>query len=173
MGQKGAKYLYYISRNLHEEYTGNCLSFESLSQMTLQRKYKLSHNFGSRFDFDLRGFCTAIFLEGVLEDIYTWNFISKWNSSRAKIIPVYGEMALTIKSRMSFRVNPLSIFAWISRNSMLETGVKSEFEWLRRDWNPQPLSSNSNVHKLNGWVFVYKLSCCGFMSLTVYTFLLR
>ena len=48
-----------------------------------------------------------------------------------------------------------------------------KFEWLRRDWNPQPLSSNSNVHKLNGWVFVYKLSCCGFMSLTVYTFLLR
>ena len=129
LGQKGAKYLYYISRNLDEEYTGNCLSFESLSKMTLQRKYKLWHNFGSRFDFDLRGFFQAIFLEGVLEDINTWNFISKWISSRAKIIPVYGEMALTIMSRMSFRVNPLYIFAWISRNSLLETGVKSEI-WV-------------------------------------------
>ena len=50
-----------------------------------------------------------------------------------------------IMSRRRFRVNPHSIVAWMSRNSLLETGPKSEV-WL------------------NGWVFVYELSGCGFES---------
>ena len=35
-------------------YTENCRSSESLSKMTSQIEYKNWHNFGSRFDFDLR-----------------------------------------------------------------------------------------------------------------------
>ena len=35
---------------------------------------------------------------------------------------------ILIMSRTRFRVNPHSIVAWISRNSLLETGAKSEVE---------------------------------------------
>ena len=34
--------------------------------------------------------------DDIIEDAYTWNFISRWNSSRDEIIPVYGEMSLTV-----------------------------------------------------------------------------
>ena len=43
----------------------------------------------------------------------------------------------------TFRVNPHYIVAWISRNSLLKAGTKSE-AWL------------------NGWVFLYKISGSGF-----------
>ena len=52
-------------------------------------------------------------------------------------------------SRTRFRVNPHSIVAWMSRNFLLEAGAKSEVIWPA--W-------------LNGWVFVYELSGCGFES---------
>ena len=44
-----------------------------------------------------------------------------------------------------------------------------KFKWRQWDWNPQPLSlltKNLTIWPvwLNGWVFVYKLSGCGFKS---------
>ena len=53
-----------------------------------------------------------------------------------------------IISRAHFRVNPHPIFAWMSRNSLLETGTISEV------WP-------------NGWVFVYKLSGIGLSPVAV------
>ena len=38
-----------------------------------------------------------------------------------------------------FRVNLHSIVAWMSWNSLFETGAISEFKWLQRDSNPKPL----------------------------------
>ena len=38
----------------------------------------------------------SVVLLSVLEGVYTWNFIPGWNSSWAEIIPVYGEMSLTV-----------------------------------------------------------------------------
>ena len=46
-----------------------------------------------------------------------------------------------ITSRTRFRVNPHSVVAWMSRNSLLKTGAKLKFKWLQLDSNPQPLSS--------------------------------
>ena len=46
--------------------------------------------FTNKIQKQLHGF--VLFLEGV----YTWNFIPGWNSSRDEIIPVYGEMSLTV-----------------------------------------------------------------------------
>ena len=60
----------------------------------------------------------------------------------------YGKFSLyiLIMSRTRFRVNPDSIFTWMSRNSLLKTGAKSEvFKWLQLDSNPQPLSSQTNT----------------------------
>ena len=42
-----------------------CRSSESFSKVTSQIKYKIWHNFGSRFDFDLWFFLKVIFLEGI------------------------------------------------------------------------------------------------------------
>ena len=43
-----------------------------------------------------------------------------------------------------------------------------KFKWQQRDSNPQPLSSYTKTESwsvwLNGWVFVYELSGCGFES---------
>ena len=32
----------------------------------------------------------------IMEGVYTWNFIPLWNSSRDEIVPVYGEVSLTV-----------------------------------------------------------------------------
>ena len=41
------------------------------------------------------------------------------------------------------------------------------FKWLKLDWNPEPLTSQTNTQPFgqlwpNGWVFVYELSASGF-----------
>ena len=82
-----------------------------------------------------------------------------------------------IISRPCFRVNPHSIFAWMSRNSLLETGVISEVWVTAKGLEPTTkcsqmyctykYSQHSSVIWLvwlNGWVFIYKLSGCGFES---------
>ena len=46
-----------------------------------------------------------------------------------------------------FRVNAHSIFAWLSRNSLLKTGWHLNFKWLKQDLNPQPLSSKTNTQQ--------------------------
>ena len=66
-----------------------------------------------------------------------------------------------------FRMNLRSIVAWISRSSLLETWRYLKLKWLQRDLNPQQLSSQRNTQGpvlVNGWVFVYNLSGCGFES---------
>ena len=50
-----------------------------------------------------------------------------------------------VMSHMCFRVNPHSIVAWMSRNSLLEAGAKSEVERLKLNSNPQPFSSLTNT----------------------------
>ena len=89
-----------------------------------------------------------------------------------------------IMSRTHFRVNPLSIIAWMSRNSLLKAGVKSKFKWLQlergftlkrvrdiRTCNQMQRTDKYSQHSsiiwpvwLNGWVFLYELSGCGFES---------
>ena len=54
-------------------------------------------------------------------------------------------------SHTCFRVNPHSIVAWMSRNSLLKAGAKSEGEVTADVWP-------------NGWVFVWELSGSGFES---------
>ena len=58
-----------------------------------------------------------------------------------------------IMPRTHFRVNLHSTVAWISKNSLLESDAILKFNWLQ--WDPV---------WLNGWVFVYELSGCGFES---------
>ena len=99
-------------------------------------------------------------------------------------------------SRTRFRVNPHSIVAWMSRNSLLEAGAKSEVfapasnkEFLDiqatiecgftlkrvrdmiRTYSQMHRTEKYSQHSsiilsvwLNGWVFVYELSGCGFES---------
>ena len=55
-----------------------------------------------------------------------------------------------VMSRTRIRVNPHSIVAWTSRNSLLEAGAKSEVYMT--------------ASGLDGWVFVYELSGSGFKS---------
>ena len=93
-------------------------------------------------------------------------------------------LCVLIMSRMRFRVNPHSIDTWMSRNSLLETGV---CETRTCAWNAYAyvkrirdmIRTRSQMHRtdknsqhssiiwpfwLNGWVFVYELSGCGFES---------
>ena len=95
-----------------------------------------------------------------------------------------------------FRLNPHSVVAWMSRNSLLEAGAKSEgevtatgFEFLDIQATTEcgfslkhvrdMIKTYSQMHRtdkysqhssiiwpawLNGWVFVYELSGCGFES---------
>ena len=52
-----------------------------------------------------------------------------------------------ITSHMHFRVNLHSAVDWMSRNSLLETGERSENQVTATRLNPQPLSSvNQNEH---------------------------
>ena len=54
-----------------------------------------------------------------------------------------------VMSRTRFRVNPYSVVAWMSRNSLLEAGAKSEVRF-RSSVGP------------NGSVFFYELNASGF-----------
>ena len=58
---------------------------------------------------------------------------------------------LLLSCQVRFRVNLHSIVAWMSRNFLLEAGTISEVSIIWPVW-------------LNGWVFVYELSGCGFES---------
>ena len=72
-----------------------------------------------------------------------------------------------VMSRTRFRVNPPSIVAWMSRNSLLEAGVKSEVDsnWTRTQNHLVRKRTLNHLAKLaSGWVFVYKLSVSGFES---------
>ena len=71
-----------------------------------------------------------------------------------------------VMSRTHFRVNPHSIFAWMSRNSLLKTGATSDMtrtysQMHRTDKYSRQSSIISSVSP-NGWVFVYEPSGCGF-----------
>ena len=54
---------------------------------------------------------------------------SAWNLLRKKSLSIFTEnlwLYVLVMSRTHFRVNPHSIFAWMSRDSLLETSVISE-----------------------------------------------
>ena len=59
---------------------------------------------------------------------------------------LFNWLYILIMSHTHFRVNLYSIVAWMSRNSLLETGAK--FKWLQQDWNPQPLVRKRTLNHL-------------------------
>ena len=96
-----------------------------------------------------------------------------------------------VMSHTRLRVNPQSIVAWMSRNFLLEADAKSEVlsdcNWTFRQLEcgftlkrvRDVIRTYSQMHRtdkysqhssviwpvwLNGWVFVYELSACGFES---------
>ena len=82
-----------------------------------------------------------------------------------------------IMSRMCFRVNPHFIVAWMSRNFLLEAGtIECEFTLKRvcdmiRTYSQMHCADKHWQHRsiiwlvwLNGLVFFYELSGCGFGS---------
>ena len=102
-----------------------------------------------------------------------------------------------IMSRTHFRVNLHSIFAWMSRNSLLETSAISEVKVTATRQSGKyecgftlkcvrdMIITYSQMHRTdkysqhssiiwpvwpNGWVFVYELSGCGFESCEKYYF---
>ena len=62
-------------------------------------------------------------------------------------------------SRTCFRVIPHSMVAWMSMNSLLETGAKSEVKWLQWDSTPQPLSLKTNTQPFSQTSQMIELSC--------------
>ena len=90
-----------------------------------------------------------------------------WASSRKKVVE-------------GGRVRGLLPFSWVelkydkSKKFQMKLFFKIFFHtlivwWLQRDSKPQPLSSWTNTQPfrsvwLNGWLFVYELSGCGFKS---------
>ena len=80
-------------------------------------------------------------------------------------------------SRTCFRVIPHSIVAWVSMNSLLETGAKSEVKWLQWDSTPQPLSLKTNTQPFSQTSQMIELSCesCLYSAfdLTILSFLER
>ena len=73
-----------------------------------------------------------------------------------KQIILSSRLYVLVMSRTRFRVNPHSIVAWMSRNSLLQASARNvKFKWLHLDSTPVwP----------NGWVFVYEVSGSGFES---------
>ena len=85
-----------------------------------------------------------------------------------------------ITSRTYFRVNPHSIATWLSRKSFFKTGAISDCNRTRTHnhlvrkqiLNSQIHFTDKYSHRssvispvwLNGWVFIYELSGCGFES---------
>ena len=63
---------------------------------------------------------------------------------------------LLIMSRTRFRVNPLSIVAWMSRNSLLEAGAKSEVlsdcSWTRTQTHLVRKRTLNHLSKLTKWL---------------------
>ena len=89
----------------------------------------------------------SVVLLSVLEGVYTWNFIPGWNSSRAEIIPVYGEMSLTVYTflpRWNF------ILAWTH-------------PW-QKDRDEISSQEEKKMHFIPGWNF--KMSILFLMFLT-------
>ena len=86
----------------------------------------------------------------------TLNHLAKLVKWLSCVVSTYLEGAsdrmFFIISSTRFRVSPHSIVGWISRKSLHETGKYSQH------------SSNICSVWLNGWVFVYELSGCGFES---------
>ena len=76
---------------------------------------------------------------------YEWMSMNDWAVLWVLVCTVHLTDVL-IMSRTRFRVNPHYIVAWMSRNSLL---AHSSIIWPV--W-------------LNGWVFIYELSGCGFKS---------
>ena len=56
-------------------------------------------------------------------------------------------LSVLIMSRTRFRVNPHSIIAWISRNSLLKTGAISEVKVIRTGLEPWPNNHNNQITK--------------------------
>ena len=48
---------------------------------------------------------------------------------------------VVMMSRMHFKVNPHSVFTWMSRTPCSKQVQYLKFKWLQRDSNQQPLSS--------------------------------
>ena len=66
-----------------------CVRAEKNSELTF--KMKLLEKIVKIFE-NTNYFCNKF----ILERAYTWSFIPRWNSSQDEIIPVYGEMSLTV-----------------------------------------------------------------------------
>ena len=62
-----------------------------------------------------------------------------------------------IMSGTCFRVNTHSLFAWMSRNSLLKTNIK--FNWLQQDSNPQLLSLWTNSQQFSKTLQIILLIC--------------
>ena len=55
-----------------------------------------------------------------------WLFNLIWNTPKITWTSTKARLYVPVLSRMDFRVNPHSIISWMSRNSLLEAGTKSE-----------------------------------------------
>ena len=61
-----------------------------------------------------------------VKNCFYWKSLDVWSFFNPFSAKVTISMYVLIMSRTRFRVNPHSIFGWMSRNSLLETGVISE-----------------------------------------------
>ena len=76
------------------------------------------------------------------------------------------EIELFFKNSIRLTKNLISFFNYF----LIQLFLHAIISWQHQDSNPQLLSLLMNTHHvwLNGWVFVYKLSGCGFKSCCCY-----
>ena len=123
-----------LSKSLFNKPTG--LKSENFLKERLQHRHL---NFAR---FSRTHFSTS----GQLIGNSSMKFFVKWKKNRIPCayprINMRNSMYVLVTSRTRFRVNPHSIVAWMSRNSLIEACARSlNFKLLQLDSNSQPLSS--------------------------------
>ena len=72
-------------------------------------------------------------------------------------------LCFMILSRASFKVNPHSIIAWMSRTPSFKQAWNLKFKWLQRESNTAPLNSRTITQPLSQAGQIIQL-CCEYLS---------